>query len=155
MAAQRSAWIYYPWAVVAALGVVVVVNGGMVWASLSTFPGIAIDDSFDHSNEYDRILATAAHEAKLGWQLGATAPDGHAVLTLADANGQSIGHARISGRAVRPLGPDEALPLTFRETAPGRYVADQVLSARGQWELRVVVSQDAETLHAAPRVLVR
>ena len=155
MAAQSTAWRWYPWAVIGVLGFVAVVNGGMVWAALSTFPGVAITDSFDHSNEYDSILATAAREAALGWQVTADAPGGHARLTLADRAGHPIAHARLVGRALRPVGPDDTTMLTFREAAPGRYLADQVLRLQGQWELRVVVTDGTDTLHAAPRVLVQ
>lgn len=155
MSAQRSAWNYYPWAVVAAFVLVFAVNGTMAWDALSTFPGVAVKDDFDHSNQYNRILATAAQEAAHGWQVTATAPGGHAALVLADKAGQPLRQVTLIGHAVRPVGPDHATPLTFREVAPGRYLADQVLTGRGQWELRVIVRRGADTLHMAPRVLVQ
>ena len=61
-------WRFFPWALIAALGVVVAVNIGMaVVGAAARFPGTAVDDAFDHSNDYDKVLATAEREAALGW----------------------------------------------------------------------------------------
>ena len=155
MIAQRSAWRFYPWALVLAFAVVFAVNGGMVWAALSTFPGVATQDVFDHSNSYDKVLAVAAAEAALGWKVQAAAESGHPVLTLTDRDGQTLTGAHVAGKALRPVGPDRATTLAFRETAPGRYVADAALAGEGQWELRVAVHRGADTLHATRRVVVR
>lgn len=155
MSAQHSAWRLYPWAVVAAMAVVVVVNGGMVWSSLATFPGIAASDAFDHSNHYDDVLAVARRQAALGWHLQAGEDAGRAVLTLADRDGQPLSGAQIVATARRPLGADQATPLSFREVAPGRYMADATLPAVGQWDLLLAVSHGSDSLHATPRLVVR
>ena len=155
MIAQRSAWRFYPWALVLAFAVVFAVNGGMVWAALSTFPGVAAQDVFDHSNSYDRVLAVAAKETALGWKVATVTESGHPVLTLTDRAGQKLTGAHVAGKALRPVGPDRTTMLTFREAAPGRYVADKTLAGEGQWELRVLVSHGADTLHATRRVVVR
>lgn len=155
MTAQRSAWRFYPWAMAGAFVVVFAVNGGMVWAALSTFPGVATRDVFDHSNSYDKVLAVAAAESALGWRVQAGAEAGRPVLTLTDRAGQKLARVHVAGKAMRPVGPEEATMLTFHETAPGRYVADTALAGEGQWELRLALTHGTDTLHATPRVLVR
>lgn len=152
---HRSLWRYYPWFVVAAFVVVIAVNGGMVWSALATFPGAAVTNDFDHSNHYDAVLAAAAREAALGWQVTAEQAEGHPVLLFAARDGSPLTQARIAATARRPLGPDEAVTVTFHESAPGRYVADAALPRPGQWELLLAVTRGADTLHAAPRVVVR
>jgi len=62
----RSAWRYFPLAVVAAMAVVIAVNFGMAWSAIRTFPGAAVRDTFDHSNDYDKVLNAAAQQAAHG-----------------------------------------------------------------------------------------
>ena len=152
---HRSAWRHFPWFVVAAFVVVIAVNGGMVWSALATFPGAAVTNDFDHSNHYDEVLAVAAREAALGWQVTAEQAQGHPVLLLAARYGTPLTQARIAAMARRPLGPDQAVKLTFHDSAPGRYVTDAALPQPGQWEMLLSITHGSSTLHAAPRVVVR
>jgi nitrogen fixation protein FixH len=152
---QRSAWRFYPWAVVGAFVIIIAVNGVMVWSAMATFPGVATTDVFDHSNRYDDVLALAAREAALGWRIEATSEGARATLTLTDRIGRPLAGAHITATAYRPLGPDQATPLRFHELTPGRYRADPPLPAAGQWALRLAVTVGSDTLHATPRVLVR
>jgi nitrogen fixation protein FixH len=154
-ASRRSAWRFFPWAMIAALGVVIVVNVGMAWSALSTFPGTAVNDTFDHSNEYDKVLSTAAHEASLGWSLQVALDAGRPVVTLAARDGTPLQGAQVSATAMRPLGPDQATPLTFHAVAPGRYLAAAPLAAPGQWDLLLSVNDGAGQLHATRRVIVQ
>jgi nitrogen fixation protein FixH len=155
MSAERSAWRFFPWAVAGAFAVVFMVNGGMVWSAIATFPGVATTDDFGHSNRYDAVLAAAAREAALGWQVRTSIDDARAVLVLTGRDGQPLTGARIVAIARRPLGPDAATPLAFREVSPGRYMADRALGAAGQWELLLSITRGADMLHAAPRLMLR
>ena len=64
---SRSAWRFFPWAIIGGMLLVIAVNAGMAWSALHTFPGTAVEDAFDHSNDYDKVLNAAAREAALGW----------------------------------------------------------------------------------------
>jgi nitrogen fixation protein FixH len=154
-ARRRSAWHYFPHALIAGLGVVVLVNAGMVWSALRTFPGVAALDVFDHSNTYDEVLAQAAREAALGWTVQ---PDGEALaptLALADRDGQPLAGATVGAEARRPLGPDMATEIAFEEVAPGRYAAATALPAAGQWDLRLTVVRLGQTMHATRRIVAK
>jgi nitrogen fixation protein FixH len=150
----RSAWRFYPWAVVAALGLVVVVNVGMAWSALSTFPGTAVDDTFDHSNGYDKVLAAAEREASLGWSLLVVLDAGRPVVTLTARDGTPLQGAQVAATAQRPVGPDQTTPLAFRAEAPGRYVAAAALTAPGQWDLLFSATAGERQFHATRRVIV-
>jgi nitrogen fixation protein FixH len=150
----RSAWRFFPLAVIGAMTVVVVVNVGMAWSALRTFPGIAVNDSFDHSNDYDKVLATAAHQAALGWSLHVALAGGVPVVRLADRDGHGIEGARVVAIARRPLGTEDAAELAFQPDAPGRYAAAAALTLHGQWDLLFTVSVGERHLHATRRVVV-
>ena len=102
-----------PWAVAGSLGLVMVVNAGLVWWALSTFPGQAGGDGFDLSNDYDRLLGVAEKQAALGWSMAATLRDGRPVLAFVDRAGQPIADLAIIADAERPLGPPKTKKLHF------------------------------------------
>jgi nitrogen fixation protein FixH len=154
LSAPRSAWRWFPWAMIGALGIVVVVNFGMVWAALRTFPGVAQTDVFDESNKYDAVLAEAQKEAALGWSVKAAATDARVTVSLTNRSGGALAGAQVTATALRPLGPDHTTALTFREVTPGTYHAEAALG-NGQWDLRVAISTGGKTLHTTRRVVVK
>ena len=152
----RSLWRFFPWAVVACMTIVVMVNAGMVYAALHGFPGAAGDDEgFALSNHYDLVLDQAQRAAALGWSISAETDDsGRPVVKLTDRDGAPLRGASVAASAGRPLGAPETRALTFREAGGGRYVADAVLPNPGQWELTLSASADGHTMAATRRVIV-
>jgi hypothetical protein len=53
---RRSLWRFFPLAVVAGLAFVVLVNAGLVYAALHSFPGKTGDEGFELSNHYDAVI---------------------------------------------------------------------------------------------------
>jgi nitrogen fixation protein FixH len=152
----RSVWRLFPWLVAAAMGVVVVVNAGMIYAALASFPGKAGNDGFDLSNQYNAVLDRARHEAELGWtMLARTDGTGRPALSLTDRQGSPLTGASIAASANRPLGAPETHRLVFHETAAGRYVADTALMTPGQWDLTLSASAGGHEMAATRRIIMR
>ncbi len=128
-AERPSLWRFFPWAVAGSLGLVMVVNAGLIWWALSTFPGQAGGDGFDLSNDYGRLLGVAERQAALGWSMAATLRDRHPMLTFVDRAGQPIADLAIVANAERPLGPPKTTGLHFvsESGSPGTYVALETL----------------------------
>lgn len=153
---RRSAWRWFPWAIVGSLFVVIVVNGGLIYWALSTFPGQAGNDGFDLSNHYDQVIAAAQQQARLGWSVKvAVDPAKHAELLLTDHAGTPLTGAQLNVSAERPLGPTETTMLPFREVGQGRYVAVASLPEIGQWDLLLTVTAAGERYSTTQRVVVR
>jgi len=153
---HASRWRLFPWAIAAAMGVVFAVNGGMIYAALHSFPGSAGSGGFDLSNHYDQVLGKAQQQAALGWSVQAsTDSDRRPVLRLRDRAGAPLTGATVHGVAERPLGPPEMAAMTFRETAPGRYVADSSLDRPGQWDVQLTASALNHEVAATRRIMVR
>jgi nitrogen fixation protein FixH len=150
----RSAWRYFPLAVVAAMAVVIAVNFGMAWSAIRTFPGAAVRDTFDHSNDYDKVLNAAAQQAALGWSLQLTLEMGIPVATLTDRHGRPVEGARMVAIAQRPLGADEADDIAFRPNGHGRYAGAKPLPQPGQWDLLFTASVGDRHFHATRRIVV-
>ncbi len=151
----RTAWRFFPHAMIAAIGLMVVIDSGLAVTALRSFPGRAADDVFDHSNSYNDVLAVAAEESALGWTARAAVQDGAASVRLDDRLGHAVRGADVQAIALRPLGADRREALVFRERTPGLYVATSSLPLPGQWELRLVARLSGDVLHTTSRVIVK
>jgi nitrogen fixation protein FixH len=152
----RSVWRWFPWLVAGAIGLVVVINAGLIYAALSSFPGKAGNEGFELSNQYDAVLDHARRTAELGWTMAARADaTGRPEVTLTDRQGSPLIGASVAAAAERPLGDPDARRLVFHETAAGHYVADTALPLPGQWELTLQASADGRALAATRRIIVR
>jgi nitrogen fixation protein FixH len=153
---RNSPWRWFPLAVIAGLGAVVLVNVGLMVAALYSFPGKAGSEDFALSNRYDAVLRHAEQEAALGWTVSASADaDGVPMVLLSGGDGRPLHGASLEADADRPLGAPEQRHLVFHEAEAGRYVADAVLPARGQWELTISASAEGHRVAATRRVVVR
>jgi nitrogen fixation protein FixH len=152
---KRSLWRFFPLAVVAGLGLVVLVNAGLVYAALHSFPGKAGDEGFALSNHYDAVLEREQREVSLGWIVAArTDAAGRPEVTLTGRDGAPLRGASVAASAERPLGDPERHTLVFLEAAAGRYVAGEVLPTPGQWDLTLSASLDGHDMAATRRVIV-
>ena len=150
-----SPWRFFPLAVIAALCVVAVVNGGMVYTALHSFPGKAGDEGFALSNHYDAIIEEARREASFGWAISAWADRaGSPVLSMTDSSGAPLRGVSVTASAERPLGAAEPHSIVFIETNAGHYVANARLPAPGQWELTLSASRDGHSVAVTRRVMV-
>lgn len=152
--ARPSLWRFFPWIVVALLGVVAGVNGLMAWRAIATHPGVATQAMFDTSNRYDAIISAEARQHALGWTLQVTAQDGRLAADLRGADGRPLEGARVIGLASRPAGGQADVTLAFRAASPGHYVSESGLPAGGQWDVLLSASAAGRELRATQRVVV-
>ncbi len=153
---DRSWWRWFPWMLVAALLLVVAVNGGLIYAAMTSFPGKAANDGFDLSNRYNIVMAEARRETALGWNVAARAePDGRPMVTVSDSAGAPLRDVVLTAVAERPLGAPHMQQLGFREAAAGRYVADAALPERGQWDVTLTASMQGNEIRLTRRIIVR
>jgi len=151
---DTTVWRWFPHGLIAAMGVVFAVNGYMIYDALHTFPGAAGQDGFVLSNDYKRVLATAQHQAALGWQIEADVTATHfPALRLTDRAGAPLA-AAIDARAERPVGPPETTVLSFQPVGDGRFEADKSLFS-GQWDIMLTVHADGQQYSATKRMIVK
>jgi nitrogen fixation protein FixH len=151
---QKSAWRFFPLAILVFLLTVVAVDGGMIFAAVNSFPGAADDHAFDTGNKYNEILENAARQAKLGWQLNVKVVSNDIEVTLTDQNGEALPAASVEAIATHPVGP--AQPTRFAFAPEGaRYVAKSALPTPGQWDLGLTASVGEIKYRATRRVVVQ
>lgn len=154
-ATARSGWRFFPLAIVGGLGLVVAVNGAMIWQAVATFPGKAGRDGFALSNRYNMVLQRQDDQAAIGW-IVRTSVDakGRPAMTLADTDGTPLTGAKINAVAERPVGEARATPLLFVDHGAGRYIADAALEASGQWDVSITAQSGGRTMTVTRRVHV-
>lgn len=115
-------------------GVVIAVNLFMARLAGSSFSGVVVKNSYVASQNYNRWLAEARAEQKLGWQAQASrAADGRVVISL---SGVPAG-AQVSADAWHPLGRAPDHVLHFAPAGDG-FRSREAIPA-GRWRLRLEV----------------
>ncbi len=132
---RRSRWI--PWVFVGGMLLVVVVNGGLVYAALSSFTGLTTGKAFDRGRTYNQVIQEAARQEALGWQARVTFQAGAVSVAVVDRSGQPVAGV-LHGYLQRPLDGTQ-VPLAFRQDGAGRFRAPAEPPLPGQWEARLLL----------------
>jgi nitrogen fixation protein FixH len=149
-------WRFFPWFLAAGMSVVIVVNFGMAYTALHTFPGVAGNDGFDLSNEYDTVINRVERQAALGWLANAGADRaGRPLIVLTDRDGVPLTGARVEATAERPLGEPRTTHVRFQEIVPGQYRGDSALPEKGQWDLEFSATAGGHDFNATRRIVAR
>ena len=154
---QTTAWRFLPAGMIAWLAITVLVNAAMIYFAMNTFPGAAHENAFDVSNRYDAVMAKADREASLGWSVTAEAIDAHPQVKLSGLDVSVVPLAKVTGSASRPVGPEQATPISFTYISGPRprFSSQSLLPGKGQWDLSLTVEQAGRVFHATRRVVVR
>lgn len=119
---------------VAFFGVVIAVNVTMATFAVKTFGGTVVENSYVASQEYNRWLAAARKQQRLGWKIEPLLDAERHVLVSVNVRGASI-----SGFARHPLGRAPDVPLSFGEGI----LSKQALPA-GRWVVHLVVNKGTD-----------
>lgn len=148
-----------PWMFVGGFAVVAAVNGVMIAFALETFSGVTTDQAYEEGLAYNKTLAAAAAQEKLGWilavDLAATNRERvRLAVTLADRNGAPIHGAAIEAHFVRPTSQGFDSQAQLSETGNGRYEAETSLALPGLWDVVVAASHDGARYQKTERVFI-
>ena len=156
-AARRSV---IPWIIVGGFAVVLAVNAVMVYVAATTWPGIAVNRSYDKGLTYNRNLEAAARQEALGWTATIETElidslAGTARVTIVDAAGLPLHRAAAALSFERPTheGYDFAISLT--PEGDGVYTASFVVPLPGLWDLRLIASRGDDRLVVTERVMLQ
>jgi nitrogen fixation protein FixH len=116
-------------------GVIVAVDGFMIYRAVSTFGGLETQDAYKKGLAYNQRISRDAEQARAGWQdtveIGG-APQ-HLRIALRDHAGAPITGKRLVTNVGRPATNRFDVTLDLAETAAGVYEAALPVVAEGSW----------------------
>lgn len=118
---------------------VIAVNFTMASFASSTFGGMLARNGYVASQDYNRWVADARAQDRLGWTLAASVDGGRLVLDLA---GVSDPAAEV--RLAHPLGRVAETRLAMVPAGPHRLVSRQRLMP-GRWQAHIVIRKGKES----------
>lgn len=155
---RRPGW-YIPFFFFAFFGVVIAVNGIMLYFATSTFNGLETEDHFMKGIKYNQDLAGAKAQAERAWKvdLAFDSPEpGKAKvnLTLHDKHGNLLKDAKVRMKFIRPTMQGYDRTITPEYAGDGRYVAALDLPLPGIWDIRLVIEHPTGDYQDQQRVFV-
>ena len=127
--------------ILAFFGIVMSVNGYMIFEALHNHPGVVTDHNYERSLAYNDTLEHAAYQKSLGWttNLSITANQDEMVYVIHDRSGNRLGGKDVTVKMVRAVrdGYDFVVPL--KEVSAGRYQAPFKAPLRGTWDAHVTI----------------
>lgn len=150
-------WI--PWLFVGLFLLVLAVNGTMIVIAVSTFTGLETTNAYEKGLAYNKNLAAAAEQERLGWQaeLETVQQGGRQVtlaLTLIDRLGSPVTRAAVEALLLRPVQEGHDLTVQLKEQGQGRYQARVDLPLPGQWDVQLTATARESTYRLAERIHV-
>jgi nitrogen fixation protein FixH len=150
---------WLPWLFFLFFGVVLAVNGVMVYVAAASWTGLETKQSYIKGRDYNRTLEEVERQKALGWvgHLSTQPQAGGAVrieLTLADARKAAVAGASVTARIVRPTHEGHDLEIRMDDFGGGRYVGTVVAPLPGQWDLRVAARHPSGDFHLTRRIVV-
>ncbi|NNM76434.1 FixH family protein [Sphingomonas sp. ID1715] len=116
--------------------VVIGVNTVMATQATRTFGGKVVENSYVASQEFNKWIAEAEAQERLGWTTDVSGRSGLVAV-------RTVEGADLAANAVHPLGRLKELKLAFVEVAPGRYLSRQPLPP-GRWRLHLQVRRGGD-----------
>ena len=158
--AQKPKSSFIPWLFVGGLGIVVAVNGFMVWTALATAPGLVTDKPYDHGAAYNAVLAQGEAQDRLGWKIEtrldpASPMAGTLRLRVSDASGAGLSGLGLAAELVRPVEKLAPVKLSFTETDRGEYTAPIAVPRPGQWTLFAILRRGGDEFDYSHRIQLR
>ena len=153
MNTKARGW-WYPYIFVGMFAVVIAVNGALFYFATSTFSGLQTERSYDLGIGYNRVLAQAEAQAKLGWKVemrlippAQRGAEAELIVEVIDSNGQSVTDLVAEIVLDRPAQAGFRQVAALSEVAAGRYGARVLLPLAGQWDGQVVLKRGDEVLY--------
>jgi nitrogen fixation protein FixH len=128
---------------VAFFAVVVAVNLVMARYAIGTFGGTVVNNSYVASQKYNRWLAEADKQARLGWTPTVALDPARRVVLSASKDGEQVSNLTANGLAIHPLGRAPSIALTFEQSTNGELRSAKALPL-GRWRVRITLRQGSD-----------
>ncbi|GER05102.1 hypothetical protein JCM17846_27840 [Iodidimonas nitroreducens] len=132
----------------------------MVFAAMS-YDGVQEEDAYRKGRDYNDVLAAAAAQNALGWQVEFDQKMGGMVLQrqvfarFLDDRGQPLDDLDVRATFFSPIEEEHDTGLGLANLGAGRYEGMITVPRAGRWELRIsAVRGDAQIFHQRKEVFI-
>ena len=144
----------------AAMLPVLLANAALVYFALHSMPALVSTHPFEDGRTYNREIAAATAQDRLGWAAEFEAPTRAFVASpvrfeVTDRAGTPVTGLVVEMRAWRPVGAAPDIRTQLDEKRPGRYTAELTLPMPGQWQFDLVATRGAEEYVLGRRIIVK
>lgn len=161
---QRPDGWWYPWIFVAGMGVVVVVNGIMIYFATSTYSGLQTERHYEKGVAYNRTLEMVRRQEEMGWtseitfvpsDSGGTGTGGVIKARITGPNGTPVPGLKVRVHLLRPThsGHDRQIDLLPFGGGTETYAAPVTLPLKGVWDLHLVATGGSVPYQAVERIV--
>ncbi len=164
MSKPRPPGWWYPWIFVAAMGVVVAVNGVLVYFALSTWTGLETKDYYVRGLQYNQALAASRDQDARGWQarlsfdaVGEPAGgerQGTLSVVFTDRDGAPLEDLSVTAMLVRPTHEGHDATVTLEHQGDGLYAGVVRVALAGQWDARILAHRGDGTFQTRQRLFL-
>ena len=132
-------------------GIVMAVNFYMARMAIGSFGGTVVDNSYVASQNYNRWLAAADKQDKLGWKVKTTMTDDRFIVIDVQQNGQQLQGVTAIGDALHPLGHAVDRPIAFKAMPDGTLRSTAALPI-GRWNMQISLRKSADIYRFVERL---
>jgi nitrogen fixation protein FixH len=130
-------------------GVIFLTNGIFLYYAVGTFPGVAVESSYEAGQAYNQEIAAAKAQEQLNWNISSELtrqPDGSGkLLVLAkDAADAPLYGMSVEATLKHPAQVNADLSLILTADGRGRYVSEVEALPAGNWTLLLEVIENGE-----------
>lgn len=147
-----------PWYFAGGMAVVIIANACLIYFAVSTWSGLSVERAYQRGLEYNRAIASAAHQDALGWSIDLVVAPGAgmpaAIATARGNDGAPLQGLTIELELSRPVGVADVRNVTLQSGEEGRYVADIPGLPRGQWDVKIEARLGTEVWRATRRTVL-
>ncbi|MCK5547117.1 MAG: FixH family protein [Rhodospirillaceae bacterium] len=155
MTSNRAPGWWYPWLFVGGLGIVVIVNGILIYFAVNSWTGLSTDGHYDKGLAYNQTLDAQRQQNSLGWKADFNYnPDGNISIRLTDINNKPLDNLKVKAQLYRPSQDDVDYSVDLQPTSAGAYQARLQLPLPGLWEVRLSANRGSDTFRLRRRIQV-
>ena len=124
-------------------GVVIAVNITMAKLAIGSFGGTVVDNSYVASQNYNKWMAEADRQARLGWSVSVLRIAGGRIGLKISDRGGAVETFSVSAKAEHPLGRSPEQYMNFVSQGDGNYRSQTALPS-GRWLLHIEVRRGGD-----------
>lgn len=137
--------------VVAFFGVIIAVNVVFISLALKSNSGVVTESPYERGLAYDKTIARAEEQKKLGWTATLDVEGDRMRVTLKDKEGKGIDGKSVTVRMMRPVQQGHDFDVVLEGAGNGTYAGTFRLPLKGAWNAHIsVVWADGTYDHLVP-----